>query len=84
VRLAFAERQLESELMLSDILAAQGEARMPVLFVIVTSIDFVDRVGDDPAAARPMTRYGPARNAGGSCSASCPSGWSSRRPVPAS
>ena len=24
-------------------------------FVIVTSVDFVDRVGYDPAAARPMT-----------------------------
>ena len=50
VPIEFAERQVEPELLFADILAAQGEDRVPVLFVIVTDVDFVgDRVGYDPA-----------------------------------
>jgi len=51
VPLQFAERQVASELTLDDVLEAQGNARMPVIFVIVSGIDFPDsRVGYDPAS----------------------------------
>ena len=50
VPLEFADRQVEPELMLGDFLSAQGQAPAPVLFVIVTSVDFADeRVGYNPA-----------------------------------
>jgi hypothetical protein len=50
VPLAFADRQVEPELLFEDILAAQGEYRTPVLFVIVSGVDLGDdRVGYNPA-----------------------------------
>jgi hypothetical protein len=50
VPLAFAERQVEPELLLDDILSAQGEDRVPVLFVKVSGVDLADeRVGYNPA-----------------------------------
>jgi len=50
VPVAFAERQVQPELGLMDFVAAQGDDSAPVLFVIVTRVDFPgDRVGYDPA-----------------------------------
>jgi len=50
VPLTFAERQVEPELLFEDILDAQGEDRVPVLFVIVSGADLADeRVGYNPA-----------------------------------
>ncbi|HYT95292.1 MAG TPA: hypothetical protein VEL76_41625, partial [Gemmataceae bacterium] len=46
---AFAERLVAPELTLSDFLSVQGPAQTAVLFVIVTDIDFIDRVGYNPA-----------------------------------
>jgi len=53
VPIEFAERLTDPELHLSDFLAAQGSVPTPVLFVIITDIDFEGRVGYNPA--RPPT-----------------------------
>jgi len=51
VPLQYADRLSEPELLLHDFLSAQGSDPVPVLFVIVTSVDFDDdRVGYNPAS----------------------------------
>lgn len=51
VPLAFADRQVEPELLFEGILAAQGKDRGPVLFVIVSGVDLADdRLGYNSAA----------------------------------
>lgn len=50
VPLSYANRPTEAELVLGDFLAMQGAEPAPVLFVIISSLDFEgDRAGYDPA-----------------------------------
>lgn len=50
VPLRYADRLVEPELHFEDFVSVQGSSPTPVLFVIVTSVDFVDdRVGYNPA-----------------------------------